>query len=80
MMPLVCAVACFAAVLLDTVSKLKVMAGYVLKAAKRVFGIPEFHYYCIADGLTSIFMRYPGRIVRLPPRATTQEMLFSSSA
>lgn len=39
------------------------MAGYVLKAAKRVFGIPEFHYYCIADGLTSIFARYPGRII-----------------
>lgn len=80
MMPLVCAAAYFAAVLLDTASKLKVMAGYVLEAAKRVFGIPEFHYYCIADGLTSIFMRYPGRIIRLLPQATTQGMLFSSSA
>jgi len=79
-MPLVYAVAYFAAVLLDTVSKLKVMAGYVLKAAKRVFGIPEFHYYCIADGLTSIFTRYPGRIIRLQPQATMQEMLFSSTA
>jgi hypothetical protein len=80
MMPLVCAAAYFAAVLLDTASKLKVMAGYVLKAAKRVFGIPEFHYYCIADGLTSIFMRYPGRIVRLLPQTSTQGMLFPSSA
>lgn len=80
MMPLVCAAAYFAAVLLDTASKLKVMAGYVLKAAKRVFGIPEFHYYCIADGLTSIFMRHPGRIVSLLTRATAQEMLFHSSA
>jgi len=40
-MPLVCAVAYFAAVLLDTESKLKVMAGYVLKAAKRLFGYPS---------------------------------------
>jgi hypothetical protein len=80
MMPLVCAAAYFAAVLLDTVSKLKVMAGYVLKAAKRVFGIPEFHYYCIADGLTSIFMRYPGQILRLQPCDTAQVMLFPSSA
>jgi len=80
MMPLVCAAAYFAAVMLDTASKLKVMAGYVLKAAKRVFGIPEFHYYCIADGLTSIFTRYPGRIIRLLTQATTQEMLFPSSA
>ena len=79
-MPLVCAAAYFAAVLLDTASKLKVMSGYVLKAAKRVFGIPEFHYYCIADGLTSIFTRYPGRIVRSSPLVTAQAMLFPSSA
>jgi len=79
-MPLVCAAAYFAAVLLDTASKLKVMAGYVLKAAKRVFGIPEFHYYCIADGLTSIFMRYPGRIPRGFYSETGQVLLFPSSA
>lgn len=79
-MPLVCAVAYFAAVLLDTASKLKVMAGHLLKAAKRVFGIPEFHYYCIADGLTSIFMRHPGRIVRPLPQATAQGVLLFSSA
>ena len=80
MMPLVCAAAYFAAVLLDTTSKLKVMAGHLLKAAKRLFGIPNFHYYCIADGLTSIFTRYPGRIVRPLPQAAAQGMLFSSSA
>jgi len=79
-MPLVCAAAYFAAVLLDTASKLKVMAGYVLKAAKRVFGVPEFHYYCIADGLTSIFMRYPGRISGRLTRETPQILLFPSSA
>jgi len=80
LMPLVWAAAYFAAVLLDTASKLKVMAGYVLKAAKRVFGIPEFHYYCIADGLTSIFMRYPGRIIKLVQHGSAQGALFTSSA
>ena len=80
LMPLVWSAAYFAAVLLDTTSKLKVMAGYVLKAAKRVFGIPEFHYYCIADGLTSIFMRYPGRIVKLLQCVSIQGTLFPSSA
>jgi len=79
-MPLVCAVAYFAAVLLDPESKLKVIAGYVLKAAKRLFGIPDFHYYSIADGLTSIFTRHPGQIVRLLPRSTMQGSLFRSSA
>jgi hypothetical protein len=72
-------VAYFAAVLLDTESKLKVMSGYVLKTAKRLFGIPEFHYYSIADGLTSIFMRHPGRIVKLPQQTTEQVPLFNSS-
>jgi len=80
LMPLVWAAAYFAAVLLDTASKLKVMAGYVLKAAKRVFGIPEFHYYSIADGLTSIFTRYPGRIIKLLQRGSPQGSLFPSSA
>lgn len=62
LMPLVLSAAYFATVVLDTQAKLKVMAGYVLKAAKRLFGIPDFHYYAIADGLTSIFQRCPGRI------------------
>ena len=62
------AAAYFAAVVLDIHSKLKVMVGYALKAAKRLFGIPNFHYYAIADGLNSIFQRCPGRIsLRVPP-------------
>ncbi len=80
LVPLVWAAAYFAAVLLDTASKLKVMAGYVLKAAKRVFGVPEFHYYCIADGLTSIFGRYPGRIIKVTQHGSAQCALFSSTA
>lgn len=56
------AAAFFACVVLDTSAKLKVVAGYVLKSAKRLFGVPDFHYYAIADGLTSIFQRCPGRI------------------
>jgi hypothetical protein len=76
LMTLVVAVAYFAAVVLDTGAKLKVMAGYVLRAAKRVFGIPDFHYYAIADRLMSIFMRYPGRIYQKQPPCTQQPMLF----
>jgi len=63
LMSLVVAASYFSAVVLDTRSKLRVMAGYVLKAAKRVFGIPDFHYYAISDGLKSIFERHPGRPV-----------------
>jgi len=76
LMAIVVAVAYFAAVVLDTGAKLKVMAGHVLRAAKRVFGIPDFHYYAIADGLMSIFMRYPGRIYQNQPRLIQQPTLF----
>lgn len=65
MMPLVLAVSYFAAIVLDIGSKLRVTAAYVLKSAKRVFGIPAFRYYAIADGLRSIFMRHPGKPYRL---------------
>lgn len=65
MMSLVLAVSYFAAIVLDIGSKLRVSAAHVLRAAKRVFGIPEFRYYAIADGLRSIFMRHPGKPYRL---------------
>lgn len=76
LMPLVLAASYFASVVLDTKAKLKVMAGHVLRAAKRLFGIPDFHYYAIADGLTSIFRRYPGRIVLIPSQVSEQISMF----
>lgn len=67
LMPLMLAAAYFASVVLDTQAKLKVVAGYALEAAKKLFGIPDFHYYAIADGLTGIFQRCPGRVnLRIP--------------
>jgi hypothetical protein len=62
LLPLVTAASYFAAVVLDGRAKLRIMAGYVFQAAKRLFGIPDFRYYAIADGLQSIFQRHPGRI------------------
>jgi hypothetical protein len=61
LMSLVLVVSYFAAKVLDVGSKLKITAAYVLKSAKRVFGIPEFRYYAIADGLRNLFMRHPGK-------------------
>lgn len=80
LMSLVSAVSYFAAIVLDTVSKLRVTAAYVLKSAKRVFGIPEFRYYAIADGLKTIFMRHPGKPYRVlwpkAPQQSSQLLLF----
>jgi hypothetical protein len=79
MMPLVLAVSYFAAIVLDIGNKLRVSAAHVLRAAKRVFGIPEFRYYAIADGLRSLFMRHPGKPYRLfwpkPPQQRAQLQL-----
>ncbi len=61
---------------LQNLMPLVLAAGYVLRAAKRLFGIPDFHYYAIADGLTSIFIRYPGRIIFAPPRISDQMIMF----
>ena len=62
MMALLLVVFYFVAVILDQTQKLTVMAGHVLKSAKRVFGIPDFKYYALGDGLSNIFSRFPGQL------------------
>jgi Transposase DDE domain len=63
MMALLLAVFYFVAIILDQSQKLTIMAGHVLKWAKRVFGIPDFKYYALGDGLSNIFSRFPGRLI-----------------
>jgi len=48
MMALVLAVAYFAMVYLGIKTKLRVLARHVLKAARRLFGIPDFRFYALA--------------------------------
>jgi len=70
LMPLILAVIYFSAVVLDGKEKLKIMVGHVFAAAKRVFGIPDFKYYALSDGLKKLFDRHPGRphhVRRGPP-------------
>ena len=47
----------FAAVWLGTTAKLNVLAMHAMTAAKRLFGIPDFRYYALADGIKAIFKR-----------------------
>jgi hypothetical protein len=49
---LVMAAAYFAAVWLGEALKLAVLASRVSRVAKRFFGVPEFHYYALADGIS----------------------------
>lgn len=62
MMGLLLAVFYFLAVKLDRAQKMKIMTGHILKQAKRVFGIPDFKFYAMGDGLSTIFKRSPGQM------------------
>ncbi len=67
MMALLLVVFFFIAVKLDTAQKLKIMAGHILKQVKRIFGIPDFKYYALGDGLSAVFKRSPGKIPPYKP-------------
>jgi len=54
MMGLILAVAYFAMVYLGIKTKLRVLARHVLKAARRLFGIPDFRFYALADGIREL--------------------------
>ena len=74
LMPLAPAVMFFAACILDHDQRLRVMAHYVEKAAKRLFGVPDFKYYALADGLSSLFTRHPGPPVRTKSRKGPKQL------
>ena len=63
---LVMSAAYFAAVWLGEKLRLAILCRRVAKLSKRFFGIPEFHYYALADGIRTLFARLgrwiPGHI------------------
>jgi hypothetical protein len=70
---LVNAVAFFTAVVLGTRIKLAILATHLLTAAKRLFGIPNFRLYALADGIREICARSPRRpqpAANAPPQLT----------
>jgi len=61
MMAILTAVAYFAMVYLGLRTKLRVLARHVMGAARRLFGIPDFHFYALADGIREhLFGRQEG--------------------
>ncbi len=72
---LVNAVAFFTAVVLGTRIKLDILATHLLKAAKRLFGIPDFRLYALADGIREVCARSPRRSrpgAKDPPQLTLE--------
>jgi hypothetical protein len=47
---------------IDSSIKLKILASHLLQSAKRVFGIPDFKYYALSDGLYNVFQNCPGNL------------------
>ena len=73
---LVLAASFFAAVYLGSRAKLEILAYHVLKAAKRIFGIPDFRYYALADGIKEVLSRAGKGILRhraIPKIASTRQ-------
>lgn len=58
MMALILAVAYFAMVYLGIKTKLRLLARHVLKAARRLFGIPDFRFYALADGIRELLFSH----------------------
>ncbi len=51
------AAAYFSGVLLGKSLKLTVLETRIAKVAKRFFGVPDFHYYALADGIAMLLSR-----------------------
>ena len=70
---LVMAAAYFASVWLGESLKLAVLAARVSRIAKRFFGVPEFHYYALADGIAVLLSRLGQRCPLCRPSPTHAE-------
>ncbi|MCP4203598.1 MAG: transposase [bacterium] len=67
MVTLVMAVAYFAAVHLGKQAKLAVFAQHLLRAAQRIYGVPEFRLYALADGIKQVLFSSRRGIGPPPP-------------
>jgi len=81
MMAILMAVLYFTAAYLDIRLKLRVLAKHLVRAARRVFGIPDFRLYALADGIKQVLFnrsRGPGTSPRPPDASFFQYLLFES--
>lgn len=72
MMALVLAVAYFTMAYLTRRVKLKVVSRLLLKASRRIFGIPDFRYYALSDGIKELLKRSDKGPLRAISRRTPQ--------
>ena len=58
MMAIVLAAAYFASAWLGRSLRKDILVGNITRVSRRLFGVAEFHYYAIADGIAALFRRY----------------------
>lgn len=78
MVSLMTAAMYFTAVILGATVKRSVLTYHILGAAKRLFGIPNFRYYALSDGIRELFTRFPLPVTpfRGPDPPLKQSLLF----
>jgi hypothetical protein len=80
MMVIIMAVIYFTALYLGIKLKLRVLARHLVKAARRVFGIPDFRLYALADGIKHVLFNHSkgfGTFPRPSDPVVFQRPLFS---
>lgn len=55
--------------------KLKILVQHIHQTAKRIYGIPEFRYYALADGIKQILYSLPGGISKPLALSKNQNIL-----
>ena len=73
MMAVVLAAAFFAAVWLGESVRRGILVRNITRVSKRLFGVPDFHYYALADGIARLFKRC-GKWCRKRAASGTDEM------
>lgn len=80
---LVLAAVYFASVWLGASLKLAILTVRVVKVAKRFFGVPDFFYYALSDGIAKLFSRmrtFKAPLPPKPPPSDTQLAFFFATA
>lgn len=75
MMALLLAAAYFTMVYLGQRLKLKAVSRLLLKVSRRIFGIPDFRYYALADGIKELLTRHHKGPLRLHLPKTPEHQL-----
>ncbi len=76
MAALVLAASFFTAVHIGYRAKVEILALHVLKASQRIFGIPNFRYYALADGIKEILTKTGrGTMPQKKPNGGTERQL-----